>query len=484
MKYNRPIHVKCVFIFLSFKCLLQLTNYNKRKQASAKMVPRKSPQQNGGENQPQAKIRKVNMNHDMEEPKPPIFNLVDDCCYAILEWLSCNDLCSFGQTCKWAQRVAVEFYAMNYSANTIDFSNDFDAFDLGNARQLKIVGRSLEPYRRIKIFCQQSVKHICVEMTTITPARIDCLKNFLSSVEHLTIKHCEITGDFYQKFLKFCTNLKTFRLQSKNSQENPSPNGNLVLIGKDNKWLTRKYPTLESLEITPGIAQEVTELKTFFNQNPNVRNFSIKTKQDRQNWDLFQGNKINLDILAIQFYEGDLGDIHNHLNNLHERGVFKRLHWYSSEPTEQLATLKEIERLTVRYWSEHTCTNISPFLIGIRELCIRYSSPGLKMEATARNIMNLERLYLFDPTCEQILSFIRHSAKLVVLKVGSRFGQDINLLSWNKEREKLSGARKVIIYVPENVYLATKWATKKIEYDLVKLKRENSYNWDPTYYDD
>lgn len=32
--------------------------------------------------------------------EPPIFKLIDDCCYEIFKWLSLGDLHSFGQTCK------------------------------------------------------------------------------------------------------------------------------------------------------------------------------------------------------------------------------------------------------------------------------------------------------------------------------------------------------------------------------------------------
>lgn len=49
-------------------------------------------------------------------------------------------------------------------------------------------------------------------------------------------------------------------------------------------------------------------------------------------------------------------------------------------------------------------------------------------------------------------------------------------MSLNREREQLLGARKLIIYVPEDIFLATKWSTNNgdINLSLVELRRIDS----------
>lgn len=49
----------------------------------------------------------------------------------------------------------------------------------------------------------------------------------------------------------------------------------------------------------------------------------------------------------------------------------------------------------------------------------------------------------------------------------------------NTEREKLDGAQKVMIYVPDTVFLLTKWATRNgtTNFSLIEMKRTESYEW-------
>ena len=104
-------------------------------------------------------------------------------------------------------------------------------------------------------------------------------------------------------------------------------------------------------------------------------------------------------------------------------------------------------------------------------------------EAVARNLVNLERIHIGVPTSEAIASFIRHAANLKRIKIDrgclmSNIENDgLNLAAWNKLREKLPGARKVTIYVPEETYLAAKWTADKIDYSLISLQRADSYDW-------
>lgn len=53
----------------------------------------------------------------------------------------------------------------------------------------------------------------------------------------------------------------------------------------------------------------------------------------------------------------------------------------------------------------------------------------------------------------------------------------LDLSAMNKARQKISNL-KLTIYIDEGVYLATKWAMKTTEYELIRLKRVQSYEWD------
>ncbi|XP_055325684.1 uncharacterized protein LOC129579559 [Sitodiplosis mosellana] len=454
------------------------------------MATRKSPRLNG----PPAKARKVDdqqnavaiaANAAVEEATPPIFNLVDDCCYAILDWLPRKDLNAFGQTCKWAQQVAANFYQMNHTAAEYIVKSSRhisvpDVFDIENTQKICIDGINLDPYRQIKSYRNEPIKQIRLGGTTLSVAKVNCLKKLLRTVKCVKLERYSIKGDLYEKFLKFCTNIKTLSVGYCYMR-----NGN-----HNDGWLTRKYPTLQHLEVTGGIARKFDELKTFFEQNPNVRSFAIKSSLLEKNWDMFRTTNIKLDVLAIWFDSANVTTFRDNLNSLHGRGVFQRLHWYSREISAEEASLNALEKLSVCPWNLGECTTISPLLVNIKELIIRfYLNGSTTMETTARNLVNLERVYLGQPTSEAIASFIRHSAKLKKIKVAhyirmpmpNSANNGLDLAALNKEREKLAGAQKVTIYVPEDIYLAKKWATDKTDYGLIELKRGSSYDWDRNF---
>lgn len=58
--------------------------------------------------------------------------------------------------------------------------------------------------------------------------------------------------------------------------------------------------------------------------------------------------------------------------------------------------------------------------------------------------------------------------------VDYRNGLDLSVL--NEERRKLIGAKKISIYVHDDMYLATKW-TRPIHLDLIELRRYDSLEW-------
>lgn len=99
--------------------------------------------------------------------------------------------------------------------------------------------------------------------------------------------------------------------------------------------------------------------------------------------------------------------------------------------------------------------------------------------------MKLKRIEFNCASSNDILPFICHATKVNKIQVtfltnGSHFdecNEILDLVALNKERDKLVGACKVMIYVMENVYLATKWAIKQTDFRMIEMKRISSYHW-------
>lgn len=451
-------------------------------------------------NVPATKAKKVNKEQNtvavvadatVDDPSPPIFNLIDDCCYAILDCLSLLDLHSFRQTCKWAQRNAANFYKMNHSAvdYSVPMNNDSDVgFELENVQKIIISGRRLEKFRVVQEHCNPLIKQIHLKCTNLSVAKIKCLEKVLPSVERVIVDDCKLNGDLYKSLLKFCTNLKVLCVVSDSGGCNHNPNISQNMIGKNNNWLTQKYPKLERLKlIQRNGPPKINELKIFFEENPNVRSFTIDSTFFLENYDLFKTTNIKLEMLAIRFNGKDFTTFCDNLNSLHERGIFKRLHLHTEvmRVSEGMISLNALEKFVVGFWCAKECEIILPHLTNLKELRNHYIFDNSCMNDTARNLVNLERVYVHARTYEAIRPFIFYSAKLKKIKYEYSFerasDEVINLRKWNKEREKLAEARKLTIYVPESVYSATKWAMDKTDYDLIELKRETSYDWDDDF---
>lgn len=59
----------------------------------------------------------------------------------------------------------------------------------------------------------------------------------------------------------------------------------------------------------------------------------------------------------------------------------------------------------------------------------------------------------------------------------STFNNIFNLIALNNARRQLADAQKITIYVKEEIYLATKWAMKETDFDLIRIKRYESFEW-------
>lgn len=478
--------------------------------ASDEMAIRKSPRLNG----PAAKVRKVDGEASdvaaiadaattdaatsdaaiadaaaIEKPTLTIFDLIEDCCYAILDYLAYTDLRSFALTCKWAQRLASDFYKLNYSGNecgidpsrsTYNVSGE-DVFNLENVQQLRILDqRKIGSYRPIAKYCHQ-VRQISFSKIQLSAAKVRCLQNVLRTVEYVQLNYCTIAGDFHENFLQYCEKIQVLYIQFHHRR-------NKNVIGGNNSWLTRRYPTLERLVLFDPYARQtgrsaiksknavqIDELQTFLEQNPNVRHFAMESKFIEGNLDFFKTSDIKLDTLAIRLDTANLANFCDKLNALHERGIFERLNLLSFGASDEKIPLNMLEKFTVNHWMVQDHTTVSQ-LVTIKQLNIHSHDDSSTMKLIAQHLVNLECVNLGRSTAETILPLVRYGAKLKRIKIFSLpFSNVLDLAAWNKEREKLVWARKVIIYVPESIFLATKWAGTT-DFTLIKLKRKNAFD--------
>lgn len=130
-------------------------------------------------------------------------------------------------------------------------------------------------------------------------------------------------------------------------------------------------------------------------------------------------------------------------------------------------------------------------LINLKQLDLGrwvYTGPDylLNINILATNLMYLEKLTLNVARSDEIFHWLCHAVNLKRMRITDLYEESndatmmtclSDLEKWNREREKLANARKVIIYVQESVYLATKWTLKDVDLSRVAIRRDGlDYN--------
>lgn len=437
------------------------------------------------------KWRHQTENTGCPEHLSPIFKLNLDCFFSIFDWLSLSDLIAVASTCKRLQQITGKFYQINYQAKSARAENDGIYLSRIPAnifseyiRKISISGDRLAAYRHIGLNCGESIKQIRV-YGALTPLEFQHIKKILHGVEALEFNDCNIMDEFYANYLKLCPNLKSLSVSRSSKFRDRA-----TVIGTTNEWLLQSYPAMEHFELTELHDLQLNELKVFFEQNLNIRTFSTDAKSLWINRELLKQTKAKFDVFAINICLSKIVDTDNRLITLKDSiyqllvefyncGFYERLHLYvyfvEQPDIDLLLSLSAIEMLN------GDVVRVDRPLHNVKASCVCYPDEILNINCLPNNLLNLERIYFFEITFDRILPLIYGLAKLKVIKISQlknrhEFGK-MNLRALNERRRQLQGAKKLRIYVKEDLFLATKWNENTINYDLFELKRFEGFEW-------
>lgn len=416
-----------------------------------------------------------------------IYTLDAECFYKIFDWLSLEDVHSFGVTCKRFQKIAGLYFQQTYRSTELRgaFDGIYACSDVSCNGQVsgfnqwiehvsiygnRIADEEIDTFRYIKSNCNESLKKIQLLDVAITKQTVKMIRKNLKKLEVLEIDSCTMNGKLHRDLLKYCPNLKSLSVRR---------------YGGNIKWLKKVYPKLEHLEIYQ-IGFKVDQLKKFFERNHSVRSFSVDANCLWQNEESIVGANVELDDLIVDIYgwEFRIESINSLLNRLHERGFYKRLHLYApytDQPTtEQITCLPGLVKI---YLSNYIAYAIFlPQLNHLKELSFRSCPEFFETEILASKFDSLERVFFEQANLDDIIPFVHRLAKLEKINVDhfkneTKLNTILDLKAMNDEREKLFDAQKVTIFVEEKVYLDTKWALTDINLSLIELKRSESFEW-------
>lgn len=259
------------------------------------------------------------------------------------------------------------------------------------------------------------------------------------------------------------------------------------VIGSSNDWLHQKYPTLEYFEIyTYGERLRPDELPTFLELNPNIRKASISSNLIHMFSHAFLKSSAKLDCLAVQLIYKVNVDLYK---QLYDRGFFSELQLYACTirlkqiDVDKFAAMNVVTKWDIRgYTSPIRLSSLT----SIEELCLDADDTDVKqqipdLDELPEKFIKLKRVDYCTKHFSNLIPFITKSRSLKRIRIYSfeYFQGDkvIDLRTLNREREKLDDPEIVFVYVPEDVYLATKWTLRDTDLSLIRLKRNLSIEW-------
>lgn len=428
-------------------------------------------------------VRPLQHNSNQHQQLADILRLNIDCFEELFEYLSIEDISYVGKTCKRLKQIVGYIFQQYFPFELSNYRmKDFRRGKIDNLIEYldKYCFRRDKDYRYFLELESRliRVKKLVFNNFQFTATKIESLKEILSKAEEVKIVDGSVDGNIHDDVLIHCTNMKR-----------------LSLIGNLNmgtNWIFQKYSNLEEFEWEKI---NISGLIDFLKLNPNIRKFLTDADNFYPHITSMVFSGVSLDVLVIKFpFQGAdkifmlPNSFIRQLDMLHNHGVFKRLelNFYGRPMQESLNDLGSLNSLVSLKIHENDGIFDLSHLKNLEELYIVNSNQIDNMEILAKNLTKLKRIEFDNADISDILTIINLSANLVCLRVIEMSNRDDNnyfnestdfldVPALKKIRDQVIGAKKIMMYVDEDICLETKWKYKKLNFGIIKLMHNSSY---------
>lgn len=408
---------------------------------------------------------------------PPYLKLIADSWEHIFDYLPFADILTMGRTCKRMNQMA-GYYMREYFpqfrfeldgeiivGDYICLERDFYPFISRLDVQWYNESSIKEFLSNVNSF--DALKTINFQFGTLTETQIDQMQNALKNIEHISVNRCEISGNIFEQFAKYCSKLKQIHVVSEFN---------------DTLFFSQHYPALECCRYWTPNDTPIAELKAFLEKHSKLNELHVDCDFLWVNRDAFMQSTIQLEVLSVHFlssFDAPFDGLADILKKFYDSNIYKTLHLRLLDgdteraPISQaLPALPQLKKLSV--W-ENSILDLSQFT-NITELEVYKFYADIEM--LAKGLPNLEHLSMWRTDVQTILPFIRHSKNLKTIKNVALDEGYLDLVALNNERKKLQNACQISIYVNEDEYLHPKWTSHNfsLELDLVKISRLDTFD--------
>lgn len=413
--------------------------------------------------------------NDQLDSPPPCLKLIIDCWEHIFEYLSFEDIHAMSGTCKPMHRFAGYYFDEYFP----DLAYELEGDEIRGAMtflfnlrpdfyqfisKLKITNKSKLHYI-LDAETFSLLKTLELQFINLTETRLAYAQNVLKNIENIELDVCTITGNIFEQLANDCPKLKYLNVHHCHME------GATV-----KKLLLQHYPQLEHFQFRYGNKQ-IKRLKVFLEKHSKLKRFTTNFEFLWANRNLLNETNVHLDMLTIDFEETNIpfDEFVNFLRSLYERGFYRTLYFSCWEMDVNFCNaiykLPALVKLSLIFDSNIDLSRLT----NLNELFV-YEMHENDLEKMAKNLIHLERFNFGVATIGKILPFIRHSKKLKEFILDEIEGLDgnnvLDLFAFNEERKKYNAdGCQISIGVQEEIYLPTKWSTKNLNLNHVKITR-------------
>lgn len=302
-------------------------------------------------------------------------------------------------------------------------------------------------------------------------------ENLLRNIESVRLWNFKIMNASVGHFLVSCPKLKSLKVDDFS-----------LAAGS---ILQRTYSTLEHFDYVTKYDEYDFDpdqpvpplpalLKSFLERNPTIK--SLRIDADYLLEIGLNASTVQLDFLTVAINGPAISavELAIRLKTLHANGVYKKLQLSLQRFIidkmffNEMRSFSALEVLRTFAFNAKIC-----HLTELKELHLFRLTKATQadLEAIAKNLTKLERLWIYG-TVDQLSPFLRNS-KALKMAIFCEYNDDsfcvpLNLFKLNKVRRMSGSQRKVSIGLYEKGYVATKWMTKNVNYELVEITRQET----------
>ncbi|XP_055307709.1 uncharacterized protein LOC129571864 [Sitodiplosis mosellana] len=471
-------------------------------------------------------------------PSTDFLTLNDDCLYKIFDWLSLEELTCVNMTCKRLQTVSGVYFEREYQllkltitrpnyGEHIKYKPDEEQFPYvkqfkRHFKTVQLEGGNIRLFRHAAmLFQNKSIKHLYLNDFSVNieewkayGLRVsygiqygEIIKDILKNV--VTLQTNVIDADnLHDIFLKHCLHLENLII-NRNGTDGFS--NTLPLFNQT-------YPTLRQflIKISPEASEKLwVDLQRFIENNTSleVLFYFEQGKQCRNLIPLIQNHDLKVKELALRLFPAifDCEEAKMLLNEnceilsaLKDKNNYEKLQLIIGNKQvllsapHMLQSLKNLhkvymipEKMYIEYdqsWKEYLCDqsiSILSTLVHTETLLIKKLKRPTHAEILAKGLVNLNEIFIHSENIEVILPFVRYSPKLTMIYIFVLYEQylypqenpnNLNVTTLIRERNKLSNATPLKIYVHRHLFLKMKRPATFFTNDTVEIKRIESYS--------